>query len=144
MRLAQLLFVVAAGIFCSLGVIHVVLTTRDLREPRSLTPADDRTRQAMVEARLRLAPVTTIWRAWVGFNFSHSLGLLVFGGIFGGLALYDFRLVAGSAVLQVAAVVVAGIYALLAVRFWFPVPAVATALGAMTFLASAVVNAIST
>jgi hypothetical protein len=88
-------------------------------------------------------PVTTIWRAWVGFNFSHSLGLLVFGGIFGGLALYDFRLVAGSVILQVAAVVVAGTYALLAARFWFPVPAVATALGAITFLASAIVNALS-
>jgi hypothetical protein len=138
MRLAQILFLLAAGIFCVLGGIHVALTIRDMRDPRSLTPADEATRQAMIRSRLRLAPVTTIWRAWVGFNLSHGLGLLVFGGLFGGLALHDFRLVAGSTVLKTAAVVVAGIYSLLAARFWFAVPAVATACGALTFLVSAV------
>jgi hypothetical protein len=138
MRLAQVLFVMAAAIFCVLGSIHATFTIRDMRDPRSLTPTEETVRQAMIGARLRLAPVTTIWRAWVGFNLSHSLGLLVFGGLFGGLALTDFRLVAGSPVLQVAAVVVAGVYSLLAARFWFPVPAVATGCGALAFLASSV------
>jgi hypothetical protein len=138
MRLAQFLFVIAAAIFFLLGVTHVVLTIRDLRDPRSFTPTDDKVRQAMVEARLRLAPVTTIWRAWLGFNFSHGLGLPVFGGVLGGLALYDFRFVAGSAALQVTAVIVAGTYAFLAVRFWFAVPAAATACGALAFLAAAI------
>jgi hypothetical protein len=138
MRVAQLLFVIAAGIFCLLGVIHVVLTIRDLNDPRSFTPTDDKVRQAMTEARLRLAPVTTIWRAWLGFNFSHGLGLLVFGGVLGGLAFYDFRFVAGSIALQITAVVVAGIYALLAVRFWFAIPAAAAACGALAFLVSAI------
>src|SRR5262245_42042252 len=105
MRLAQILFVIAAAIFCFLGVTHVVLTIRDMYDPRSLTPTDDTVRQAMIGARLRLAPVTTIWRSWVGFNLSHSLGLLVYAGIFGGLALSDFRLVASSIVLQVTAIV---------------------------------------
>ena len=143
MRFAQLLFVIAAVIFFVLGVIHVVLTMRDLYDPRYLTPTDDAVRQAMTEARLRLAPVTTIWRAWVGFNFSHSLGLLVFGGILGGLALYDFRLIANSFALQVAAVVVAGTYTVLALRFWFAVPAAAAACGTLAFLASTVVIGVS-
>jgi hypothetical protein len=139
MRVAQLFFIAGAAIFCLLGVIHVVLTLRDLESPRSFTPTDDRVRQAMVEARLRLAPATTIWRAWIGFNFSHGLGLLVFGGILGGLALHDFRLIAGSMALPITAVVVAGAYAILAVRFWFAVPAAMTACGALAFLGSAVV-----
>jgi hypothetical protein len=143
MRFAQLLFIIAAAIFCLLGVTHVVLTIRDLYDPRSFTPTDDTVRQAMVGARLRLAPATTIWRAWIGFNFSHSLGLLVFGGILGGLALYDFRLVARSIALQVTAIVVAGIYAGLAARFWFAVPAAAAACGALAFLASSVVIGVS-
>jgi hypothetical protein len=143
MRLAQFLFVIAAAIFFLLGVAHAVLTIRDLRDPRSFTPTDDKVREAMIGAHLRFAPATTIWRAWLGFNLSHSLGLLVFGGLLGGLALYDFRFVAGSTALQVTAVVVAGIYALLAVRFWFAVPAAATAFGALAFLASAVVVGMS-
>jgi len=89
MRLAQLLFFIAAAIFCLLGVTHAVLMIRDLHDPRSFTPTDDTVRQAMMGARLRLAPVTTI--------------------------------------------------SLLAVRFWFPVPAAAAACGALSFLASAIV-----
>jgi len=143
MRLAQILFVIAAAIFCFLGVTHVVLTIRDMYDPRSLTPTDDTVRQAMMGARLRLAPVTTIWRAWVGFNLSHGLGLLVYAGIFGGLALSDFRLVAGSIVLQVTAIVVAATYALLATIFWFPVPAALAASGALLYLASSIVIAIA-
>src|SRR5262249_31125196 len=123
MRVAQFLFIFAAAIFVVLGVSHAVLMFRDMSDPRSLTPTDEKTRQAMMEARLRLAPVTTIWRAWVGFNFSHGLGLLFFGGILGALALRDFQFVADSTALQVAAVVVGGMYALLAARFWFAVPA---------------------
>lgn len=142
MRVAQLLFLAGAAIFCFLGVIHIALTLRDVQNPqnpKSFTPTDDKVRQAMIDARLRLAPATTIWRAWIGFNFSHGLGLLVFGGILGGLGLHDFRLVAGSMALQVTAVVVAGAYALLATQFWFAVPAAMTASGALAFLASAVV-----
>ena len=52
--------------------------------------------------------------------------------------LYDFRFVAGSMALQVTAVIVAGTYAFLAVRFWFAVPAAATACGALAFLAAAI------
>ena len=143
LRFAQLLFVSGAGMFCLLGVTHVVLTMRDLHDPRSLTPTDDAVRQTMIAARLRLAPVTTIWRAWVGFNFSHSVGLLVFGGILGGLALYDFRFVANNIALQVTAVIVATTYAVLATLFWFAVPAAATAFGALAFLASAIVIGIN-
>ena len=143
MRTAQLLFLAGAAIFCFLGVVHIVLTIRDLQSPKSFTPTDDKVRQAMMDARLRLAPATTIWRAWIGFNFSHGLGLLVFGGVLGGLAWHDFRLVAGSIALQVTAVAVAGVYAFLAVRFWFVVPAAMTACGALAFLASAVVNGMS-
>jgi len=143
MRVAQVLFILGAAIFCLLGVIHAVLTLRDLQDPRSFTPTDDKVRQAMTEARLRFAPVTTIWRSWLGFNLSHSLGLLVFGGILGGLALFDFRFVASRPALQVTAVFVAGIYALLSARFWFAVPAAAAAMGALAFLASAAVIAMS-
>lgn len=92
----------------------------------------------MAAARLRLAPSTTIWRAWLGFNLSHSLGLLVFGGILAWLSFHDFHVVASSALLQLIAVGVSIAYALLAVRFWFWAPAIASTLGAACFLASAI------
>src|SRR5919204_82482 len=30
---------------------------------------------------------TTMWKAWVGFNASHSYGLILFGTVYGSLAL---------------------------------------------------------
>ena len=35
----------------------------------------------MSQTRLRLTPRTDMWRAWVGFNYSHGLGLMVLGGL---------------------------------------------------------------
>jgi hypothetical protein len=36
---------------------------------------------------------TTMWRCWVGFNATHSIGLILFGLVFGYLALAQPRVV---------------------------------------------------
>jgi len=138
--LSEVFFLVGAALFGVLGVAHGVLTLQDLRMPRSFTPTDENLRRAMAEITLRLAPRTTMWNAWVGFNLSHSLGLLVFGTVFGALALRDFGMVAESLFLRLGAVVVGVIYALLALRFWFWVPAVLSAAGTLCFVVSAFSN----
>ena len=135
-----MLFLVGAALFGLLGVAHGVLTLRDVRVPRSFTPTDENLRRAMAEAPLRLAPQTTIWNAWLGFNLSHSLGLVVFGTVCGALALRDFGVVAESLFLRFGAVVVGAIYLLLALRFWFWVPAVLSAAGTLCFVVSALTD----
>jgi len=135
--MARVLFVAGAAIFALLGVAHGVLTLRDLGTPRSFVPTDEQAHEVMARARLRLAPRTSIWNAWLGFNLSHSLGLLVFGTLLGGLALGDFPLVARSSVLRGAAIVVSTTYVLLAIRFWFWVPVAASALGTLCFIGAA-------
>jgi len=135
--LNQLFFLVGAALFGLLGLAHGVLTLRDLHEPRSFTPADENVRRAMAEAPLRLAPQTTIWNAWLGFNLSHSLGLVIFGALLGGLGFHDFDVVAGNLFLRLSAVVMGLIYVVLALRFWFRVPAVFAAAGTLCFVVSA-------
>ncbi len=130
-------FLAGAALFGLLGVAHAVLTLRDLHVPRSFTPTDENLRRAMAEAPLRLAPQTTIWNAWLGFNLSHSLGLLIFATVFGGLALRDFGMVAENLFLRLGAVVVGAIYLVLALRFWFWVPAAFSAVGTLCFVVSA-------
>jgi hypothetical protein len=135
--LNETLFLVGAALFGLLGVAHGVLTLRDLRAPRSLTPIDDNLRRSMGETTLRLAPRTTMWNAWLGFNLSHSLGLVVFGTVCGALSLHDFAIVAGTPFFRLGAVVVGVSYLLLALRFWFWVPAVLSAAGTLCFVVSA-------
>ena len=133
----QTFFVAGAAVFGLLGVAHGVLTLRDLEAPRSLTPTDESLRRAMAAAPLRLAPQTTIWNAWLGFNLSHSLGLLVFGTVCGAMAVHDFAMVAENLFLWFGAVLVGFIYLLLALRFWFWVPAVLSAVGTLCFVLAA-------
>jgi hypothetical protein len=138
--LSALFFLVGAAVFASLGIAHGVLTLRDLRVPRSFTPIDDNLRRAMAETPLRFAPQTTMWKAWLGFNLSHSLGLVIFGIFLGALALGDFRVVAENLFLRAGAVVVGLIYVVLAVRFWFWAPAVLSAVGTLCFVVSALTD----
>src|SRR5688500_17780197 len=105
--MSEIFFLVGAAIFALMGVVHGALTLRDVFVPRSFTPIDDNVRHAMAEARLRFAPQTTIWTAWLGFNLSHSLGLFIFGAFLGGLAFQDFDVISQSPFLWLGAVVVA-------------------------------------
>jgi hypothetical protein len=132
-----MLFVVGATLFGLLGVAHGVLTLRELRVPRWFTPIDEHLRRAMGETTLRLAPRTTMWNAWLGFNLSHSLGLVVFGTVCGALALHDFAIVAGTPFFRLGAAVVGVSYLLLALRFWFWIPAVVSAAGTLCLVVSA-------
>jgi hypothetical protein len=75
-----------------------------------------------------------------GFNLSHSLGLVTFGTVCGALALHDFGMVAENLFLRIGAVLVGLIYLLLALRFWFWVPAVLMAAGTLCFMMSALTD----
>ena len=59
-----------------------------------------------------------MWRAWVGFNFSHSLGIAMFGVgcIVVGLSLQSLALPKAALLVPVA---IGVIYFLLAIRYWF-------------------------
>jgi hypothetical protein len=80
---ARILMVLSAGIVFTLGVIHLVYTFRG----PYLTPRDAALKISMSQVSPVLTNETTIWQCWVGFNASHSMGLILFGLVFGYLAL---------------------------------------------------------
>ena len=129
--LALLLCQAGAAIFLLLGVSHGVMTLLDLRRPQFFAPRDPRLIPALRQTSLGLSPKANFWRAWMGFNLSHSLGLVVFGG---GLVYLSSAQgwESSRGTLTAASVVISVAYLILAVRFWFPVPAIA--IGASTLL----------
>ena len=80
---ARILMVLCASIVLTLGVLHLVSTFWG----PSLTPRDPALQISMSQSSLIMTNETTMWRCWVGFNASHSMGLILFGLIFGYLAL---------------------------------------------------------
>jgi hypothetical protein len=116
--LARLLIAAAAVIMLSLGTAHLVFTFHGSK----LRPRDP-----ALEARMRavspgISSQTTMWRAWVGFNASHSFGAMLFGTVYGHLALAEPAALFGSGFLAAVGGVLLLGYVILAQRYWFRAP----------------------
>jgi hypothetical protein len=126
------LMAVAAGTILVLGMVHLLYTFAGDR----LHPRDARLQRRMQQVALRLTPDTSVWRAWVGFNASHSLGAILFGLLYGYLALARPALLFGDAFLLSLAAVLLATLTWLAWRYWFRVPFAGIALAFACCVAS--------
>ncbi|TAJ31008.1 MAG: hypothetical protein EPO67_13870 [Reyranella sp.] len=116
--MASLLVVASAAIVLVLGTLHLLYTFRG----NKLDPREPGLRQAMEQSTPRITRETTVWRAWVGFNATHSLGLMLFALIYAYLALAAPALLFGSLFLQGLGLVLLTSYVVLARRYFFSVP----------------------
>jgi hypothetical protein len=64
-----------------------VFTLPCRHEGTSLAPRDPALQVSMSRISPVLTKETTMWRCWMGFNASHSMGLILFGLIYAYLAL---------------------------------------------------------
>jgi multisubunit Na+/H+ antiporter MnhE subunit len=69
-----------------------------------------------------IAKETTIWRCWVGFSASHSMGLILFGLVFGFLALAHGQLLFQSPFLLVVGLAMLIGFVVLCKVYFFSVP----------------------
>lgn len=135
-ELSRYLYLAGAVPLLVLGAAHAIATPRAPQDARGLSPSDPQLADAMTRSGLRLTRRTDMWRAWVGFNLSHSLGLLTFGGfvIVTGRRAAEFGPQAQACV-PFALFVAAG-YLWLALRYWFRTPIIGCLLSVALFLAS--------
>jgi hypothetical protein len=135
--MASLLFALGGAIISLLGALHGLYTWRDAQHPKMLAPRDPALVEAMRAARLGLTAETNLWRAWIGFNFSHSLGAAVFGGGLVIIALaYPAALAEPS--LRIGAPLVAALYLLMSVKYWFSIPTTGIAVALVLMILGAV------
>src|SRR6516165_1900745 len=129
------LLILGGTVFGVLGALHAVYTLLDLRNPQWLVPADPSVAHAMANSALNLSGGRTdMWRAWVGFNFSHSLGLLLVAA----LALWaGFRIkILPVGIIMPALTLIGCAYLVLALLYWFRAPAIGVAIGTGCFAAA--------
>ena len=137
MEFARLALIAGSGIFLLLGAVHGLLTLRDLRNPTNFTPTDPAVREAMEGARLAIHPHANIWKAWIGFNLSHSLGLLLFGGTVWIIAWDYFPVFISSLALRGLLLSISTIYLVMSIRFWFARPTAVIAAAMACYLVAA-------
>jgi hypothetical protein len=134
----SVLLILGGTVFGVLGALHAVYTLLDLRNPQWLVPADPSVAHAMANSALNLSGGRTdMWRAWVGFNFSHSLGLLLVAG----MALWaGFRIKTLPFGIIPALTLIGYAYEVLDLLYWFRAPAIGVAIGTCCFAAAWVLS----
>jgi hypothetical protein len=126
----------SASIALALGIAHLVFTYFGSK----LRP-----REPALEARMKeVSPVitgqTTMWKVWIGFNASHSFSAILFGSVYGYLALVQPVMLFHSAFFAILGGLFLLVYLILAKKYWFSAPfrylVVATILYAAGFVAA--------
>jgi hypothetical protein len=132
MLAAKILMVLSASIIFTLGVVHFAYT---FWGPK-LTPRDPMLEVSMSQVSPVITKETTMWRAWTGFNASHSMGLILFGLVFGFLALAHGQLLFRSPFLLLVGLAMLGGLVVLCKAYFFSVPLTAVCISLVCYIAS--------
>lgn len=126
----QILAAGGAAIMLLLGLLHLAYTFFT----RKLSPRDGNLESAMRRVSPRITSQTTMWKAWIGFNASHSLGIIFFGAIYSYLSLFAWTLLVHSAFFVGLGIVFFASYLLLAKLYWFRNPLIIVALAGSLYV----------
>jgi hypothetical protein len=124
--------VLSASISFTLGIVHFVYTFWG----PNLTPRDPALEISMSQISPVITKETTMWRAWVGFNATHSMALILFGLIFGFLALAHSELLFRSPFLLVVGLATLGGLVVLCKVYFFRAPLIGVCVSLACYVAS--------
>jgi hypothetical protein len=123
--------VLSASIIFMLGVVHFAYTFWG----PALTPRDPTLLIRMNEVSPVITNETTMWRCWMGFNASHSMGLILFGLVFGYLALAHGQLLFQSPFLLVVGLAMLGGLVVLCKSYFFSSPLIGVSISLACYVA---------
>ena len=108
----------SAAISLLLGLVHLMYI---FYSPK-LWPRDPELQARMQQVSPVITRQTTMWRAWVGFNASHGFGLILFGAVYGYLALAHADFLFQSVYLLVLGLMLLIGYVVIAKAYFFRIP----------------------
>ena len=129
------LVAMSAGIFAILGMLHLVYTLHDFGErPRYFRPMDRSLLEVMRKTNMAIAPAgRDYWSGILGFNLSHSIGVLLFALFIVATAQYQILW------LKPILALVGGAFAAISWRCWFHIPMLGSLIGTALMIAAWVV-----
>lgn len=133
---ATILMSASAAILFAMGTLHIIYT---FFGPK-LTPRDPALQRRMSEVSPVITKETSMWRCWVGFNASHSMAALLYGLVYGFLAIVHGSLLFSSYYLLVVGLLMVGGLVVLAKVYWFGIPFLGTGVSFACYVASIAVS----
>jgi hypothetical protein len=134
--LAPSLVAASAVVILLFGLIHLLYTFRGAK----LHPRDAALQVRMKEVSPVLTRETTMWKAWVGFNASHGFGAILFGLVYGYLAVAHSPLLFQSPFLLLVGLCLLAGYVYLGKVYWFSVPFRGIVLSTLLYVAALVIT----
>jgi hypothetical protein len=132
--LPKILVGLSAAIILALGTIHLLYTFCG----QKLMPRDPELLSSMEDVSPVISDQTTMWKAWIGFNASHSMGAILFGLIYGYLAVFESDLLFESIYLTSVGIAMLVGLVWLGRRYWFNVPFTGISVALVCFLGGVV------
>lgn len=132
---ATILMVASAAVLLTLGTLHLVLT---FVGPK-LRPRDAALQLRMREVSPGITKEATMWDFWMGFNISHSMAAMLFGLIYGFLAMAHGGLLFSSPYLLAVGFLMLGGLFVTGKVYWFSGPLIGIGISLVCYVASVIV-----
>ena len=132
----KILMMLSAGIILLLGLMHLLFTFTGTK----LTPREPALQESMRTVSPVISKETTMWKAWLGFNASHSLGAILFGLIYGYLAFGHSAFLFESYFLLIVGWGLLASFVVLGKLYWFDTPFRATLIAFVCYCVAVLLN----
>lgn len=142
MEISRALFLAGAGPFLVLGAAHAWHTPTRTDETKGLSPRDPAVGEAMARTTPRLTDRTDLWKAWVGFNYTHSFGPVILFCFVMLIGRSEATWAANGSLAAPLALVIALVYLVLSAKYFFRTPTIGVAVSALCFAAATLLSAI--
>ncbi len=130
--LAKYLWLIGSILVFVLGSIHLYYTF--------FTNAFSSTNEKMIEEMKSSSPILTqeitMWKSWIGFNGSHSSGVIFIGLINFYLTFRYFKFLQTDHFFFIFNILTIGFYVWLAEKYWFNIPFIGLSIALTCFIIS--------
>ena len=134
--LSKISWLTGSSIFFLLGALHLYYTF--------FTNKFDPRKRNLIEEMKSTSPVltkqTSMWKAWIGFNASHSTGAIFLGLVNIILGIENFYIIENSFMLSLLTIVTAGFYLWLSKKYWFSIPFACISVAFCCFIVSPAIS----
>lgn len=130
------IWLLGASIFLILGTIHLIYTFYS----NKFSSRNTKVIEEMKSSRPILTNETTIWKAWIGFNASHSSGAMFIGILNIYLALLYFDTIVNNTFFYLINIITTFFYLWLAKKYWFKIPFLGILTSFLCFLSVFIVS----
>jgi hypothetical protein len=132
----QILILIGVSIFGFLGFMHLIYTFVG----NKFHGRDPKVTLAMKQTSPVISSQTTIWKAWKGFNASHSLGVMLLPAVYIPITINHMNIIEQSLWLTLLPILVGASYMLLAKRYWFKIPHIGVTISTLCFVSAAIIG----